>query len=300
VNESDAALIAISGNRRVWISQDGGENFNSAMKGSVMGGGSNTVHWAEADQAKLYACSKTGYVHYSIDYGETWTKSTTKIGVASNIDTHPLDANKVYAAIQGYGTAHFYMSTDHGVTWTAPATNLPDISSLSIAVSSEGVIFLGHQFGVMVSQDNGVTWEPLREGLPLVQIMSLSIRGSGDNMHLIAGTYGRGAYRINISELKLQTKGVEDHSVVNTFAKLSTNVIEQSKAQVALTVSLDGGAMMNATLYDYLGREVKTLHNGNITGESRVQLDLSNVSAGKYFVVVTAKGKSNSLPVTIL
>jgi photosystem II stability/assembly factor-like uncharacterized protein len=300
VNESDASLIAIAGNKRVWLSQDGGESFTSAMRSNVMSGGANTVHWSDADPAFIYACSRGSYVHYSTDYGETWAKSATKIGVASNIDTHPLDGSKVYAAIQGYGTAHFYMSTDHGVTWTAPATNLPDISALSIAVSTEGVIFIGHQFGVVCSRDNGVTWEPLRDGLPLVQIMSLSIRGSGDNTYLIAGTYGRGGYRINISDLKMGTNSVEAPTSAGSFAKLSTNVIEHGKTQVELTVSLEGNTLMNAKLYDYLGREVKNLYNGQITGQSRVQLDMSDVSAGKYFVVVSANGKSNSLAVTIL
>lgn len=300
VNESDASLIAVSGNKRVWLSSDGGESFTSAMKSGVMNSGANSVHWAEADASMIYASSRGGYLHYSTDYGETWAKSVNKIGVASGLETHPLDANKVYAAIQGYGGKHFYMSTDHGVTWTSPATNLPDISALSIAVSNEGVIFLGHQLGVVYSRDNGVTWEPLREGLPLVQIMSLSIRGSGANTYLLAGTYGRGGYRINISDIKQQTNSVSDPKLANIFAKLSTNLVERNNAKIDLTVSVENNSLLDAKLYDYLGREVVNLYNDRVSGDARVQLDLGNVAAGKYFIVVNADGKSNSLGVTVL
>jgi hypothetical protein len=96
------------------------------------------------------------------------------------------------------------------------------------------------------------------------------------------------------------SKSVEDRSVVTTFAKLSTNVIEHGKAQVDLTVSLDASGLMSAKLYDYLGREVKNLYNGSIANEARVQLDLGDVAAGKYFIVVSANGKSNSLALTVL
>lgn len=301
VNEGDASLVAISGNRRVWLSMDGGESFASAMKSGVMSGGANTTHWADADPSYIYSCSKSGYLHYSSDYGENWSKAVTKIGVASGIDTHPLDASKVYAAISGYGGKHFYMSNDYGVTWTSPQSNMPDISALSIAVSKEGVIFIGHQLGVLVSRDNGSTWEPLREGLPLVQIMSLSIRGSGDNTWLLAGTYGRGAYRINISDMKQLTNAVEDQTAANTFTRLSTNVIDRSKTEVSLTVSLENTSIVDVKLYDYLGREVRNLFNGHVTvGAAALTLDVSSIAAGKYFVVTTANGMSNSLQLTVL
>ncbi|HET6512763.1 MAG TPA: hypothetical protein VFH43_11265, partial [Candidatus Kapabacteria bacterium] len=303
VNEADASLVAISGNRRVWLSQDGGISFNSATRTSgaaSIAGGPNAVHWAEQDPLYLYASGRTGNFHYSTDFGENWTKSAQKIGIASGIETHPRDARKVYAAIQGYGGAHFYLSTDNGETWTAPATNMPDVSALSIAVSDDGVIFIGHQLGVIVSQDNGVTWEPLREGLPLVQIMSLSIRGSGANTYLLAGTYGRGGYRLNISDIKQQASTVEEQISANTFTKLSTNVIDRKQAKVELTASIDGHALLSAKLYDYLGREVRNLYNDYTSGQARVQLDLSEIAAGKYFIVVSASGKSNSLGVTVL
>lgn len=300
VNESDASLIAISGQSRVWLSQDGGMTFNSAMKRGVISGGPNAVHWAAANPLYLYASGRTGNFHYSTDFGENWLKSATKIGVASGVVAHPLDARKVYAAIQGYGGEHFYLSTDNGETWTAPATNMPDISALSIAVSNEGVIFIGHQLGVICSRDNGVTWEPLREGMPLVQIMSLSVRGSGSNTYLLAGTYGRGAYRLNISDLKLQQADVPNSAHARTFASISSNVLDRNKPTVSLSVSLEGNALLGAKLYDYLGREVRNLYNDYVTGNARVQLDLGSVAAGKYFIVVNAEGNSNSFNVTVL
>ena len=298
VNDADAGMVAISGQRRVWVSYDGGENFTSAMKSGVISGGPNFTHWPEANQGVMYVGGRGGYFHYTTDYGESWNKSATKIGTASGIDSHPLDAAKVYVAISGYGGKHFYMSTNYGETWTTPATNFPDVSCLSIAVSKEGVIYIGHQLGVIYSRDNGVTWEPLREGLPLVQIMSLSIRGGEDNTYLLAGTYGRGAYRLNISEINQQTNDVALNEKVEVFTKLSTNVIERS-TPVRLTVNASSSDVVSVQLYDYLGREVSNLFVGHVSG-APIQLDLSNVSAGKYFVVTNTGGKSNSLPITVL
>jgi hypothetical protein len=130
--------------------------------------------------------------------------------------------------------------------------------------------------------------------------MSLSIRGSGANTYLLAGTYGRGGYRLNISDIKQQASTVEEQISANTFTKLSTNVIDRKQAKVELTASIDGHALLSAKLYDYLGREVRNLYNDYTSGQARVQLDLSEIAAGKYFIVVSASGKSNSLGVTVL
>jgi predicted neuraminidase len=129
--------------------------------------------------------------------------------------------------------------------------------------------------------------------------MSLSIRGSGDNTWLIAGTYGRGAYRINISGIKQGTNEVSSPSASNTFTKLSTNVVDRSNSEVSLNVNLENGGLVDVKLYDYLGREIKTLYNGYVTNVGVLPLELSSIAAGKYFVVTTANGMSNSLQLTV-
>ena len=115
---------------------------------------------------------------------------------------------------------------------------------------------------------------------------------------MLAGTYGRGAYRLNISQINQQTNDVAETSDVEVFTKLSTNVVQRT-SPVQLTINASASDPVSVQLYDYLGREVSNLFVGYVTG-APIRLDVSNVSAGKYFVVTNTNGKSNSLPITIL
>jgi hypothetical protein len=55
-------------------------------------------------------------------------------------------------------------------------------------------------------------------------------------------------------------------------------------------------------LYDVLGRQVKTLHKGRVTGgqPQQVTLDASTVSSGVYFLRVKSEGFTKTRRLTVV
>jgi hypothetical protein len=297
VSESDGATIAICGGTNVYYSPDGGNSIDAITKSSSISGGPVSCHVATADPSVVYVGSNSQYVYMNNDAANlntaAWVKSTAKIGVAAGFVTDPSNAGNVWAVIQGYGGQHFYRSTDFGKTWTAPATNLPDLSATTIARNPDnGDLFIGHTFGVMRSIDNGDTWEAIRDGLPLCQVTKLRVRGTA-NQYLLATTYGRGMYRIDISQLPRTISSVSASAPsadMPAITSISPNPIQvNGHAKVMFRIAKESDATL--ILYDELGREVKTLLKEYLSqGDQSAEADISSLPSGVYYAVLTSDG----------
>lgn len=290
--ESYSQMVALVTNSGVWLSQNGGGTFDEISKiGGTKVPSPLTVNIND-DALTIYASSSsTRSIYCSTDYGETWTRSSKAVGYASRIISDPKDPSQVFVSLSGYGGKHFAYSTDYGSTWSTPETNMPDISANTIARTKDGVIFIGNDAGVVCSVDDGVTWTPLRDGLPMVQIMTLQVRGT----HLLAGTYGRGAFTLDISGFKKgqQISGVDQLAAVkstelsvfpNPATATSTNTV---------TTTLEHSGNVKLAVYDELGREVRTVLNEyRPQGELRATVDLNGLAKGHYFYTLISNGIS--------
>ncbi len=292
VSESDGAYMAVVGIRNVYYSTDGGFTLARITPTSI---GPKAVHVTAGDPSYLYVGTAGGYVYTTPDGGETWVKSTTRVGssdfgqnIFANFVSDPANHLKAWTVTAGFGGQKFWRTEDGGLNWTAPATNLPNLSMQTIARAPNGDLFIGHAFGVMRSIDNGVTWEPLRDGLPLCDVRKLQVR----NGYLIAATYGRSIWKININELprtiEVSVKHAEDPNF--QIASIMPNPV-RSTVDMNYKISADSKVMIR--LYDELGREVKLLANEfNSAGEHTLRTNLSDVPSGSYSVVLTAGGKA--------
>jgi hypothetical protein len=297
VCESNPDFVAIAGNSRVWYSSNGGGDFNSMSHTGQIGGGVQCVHIPSADPQVVYAAGHNGFVYCSYD-GGNWKRGQKALtGGVSALIADPNNAALVYAAVGGYGNAHFYVSKDTGYTWFATASNLPDLPALSIAISPDGsMIYLGTVSGVLASKDGGYHWLPLANGMPLVKIMSLQVRGPGK--YLIAGTYGRGAYKLDISHLDFSNVGVAQKAPQPTgdvtLSNLYPNPINQSgTAHVSFTIAKEGPVRL--AVYDELGREQRVLVNDYMQkGTYDRTLNITGLATGKYFYALTALGHTVS------
>jgi hypothetical protein len=300
VAETDGAVVAIAGGSNVYYSDDGVNSLYQSTKNSTVAGGAITVHCADADKNVVYCGGGQGYVYVTQDAADyvntvvTWVKSTTHVGVVSGFVSDPTDASKAWAVVSGFGGKHFWRSTDFGKTWDAPATNLPDLDASTIARAPNGDLFIGHTFGVMRSIDNGVTWEPLRDGIPLSQVTKLRVRGA-TSQYLLATTYGRGMYRININQLPrtIANSGVASspaNANMPAITSISPNPV-QANAHATIGFRLAKEGNISLTLFDESGHEVKTLlKDFRQQGEGSAQADLSLLSSGAYFAVLTSDG----------
>jgi hypothetical protein len=211
------------------------------------------------------------------------------------ITSDPNDPQKVYVVSAGASTTpgkNFARSYDGGQTWEYPATQLPSIPYWSIARASNGSLFIGSDFGVLYSTDEGVTWNQLGQGLPLLQTTSLKVRGENDQ-YLLAGTYGRGAWYIDISTMG----SVNPSSLKRTIAvgKSYPNPVTTSTSEVSLNFSLEQPGEAQIALFDALGREIKLLAKDRYSaGTHSITFNVADLEAGTYFYSLTSNGQTVS------
>jgi hypothetical protein len=131
----------------------------------------------------------------------TWTNVTGNYpgGFVSDIAIDPTNTQRVFATRGAFGQSRLYRSTTGGTTWTAVGSGLPNVPANAVAIDplEPARIFVGTDVGVYESGDGGNTFVPFSLGLPLgLVVMDLEVDGSPHV--LVAGTYGRGAYRVNL------------------------------------------------------------------------------------------------------
>lgn len=120
-------------------------------------------------------------------------------GYVSDLAVDPVDPERVYVTRGAFNLSRLYRSKSGGFNWMAVGTGLPNVPANAVAVdpSDPRRVFVGTDIGVYESADFGDTFQPLAQGMPLGTVVTdLEI---DDNPHvLVAGTYGRGAYRVDL------------------------------------------------------------------------------------------------------
>jgi hypothetical protein len=117
----------------------------------------------------------------------------------SDIAADPDDPERVFVTRGAFGLSRLYRSTTGGTTWTGVGAGLPNVPANAVAIDpvDPDRIFVGTDVGVYESTDGGDTFLPFSESMPLgVVVTDLEIAGSPHV--LVAGTYGRGAFLVNL------------------------------------------------------------------------------------------------------
>jgi photosystem II stability/assembly factor-like uncharacterized protein len=292
---SDGSVIALGGNSHVWVSTSGGQD-GFPLKSNLSIGNSYAIHVAPADPSgsTIWAASG-GTLFRTIDQGITWTKgaSLPGAGTITGITSNPNDASQVFVCSSG--GKYYWKSSDSGKSFTSPATNFPASPAWSIARNPDNAfLFVGHEKGVVWSGDGGVTWNPLMNGMPNVIVTQLRVRGA-NNDKLLAGTYGRGMFWLDISALA----GVSaDATLPLSLDPAYPNPMTTANATIGF--SLKDPGLTTITLHDLLGRELRILEKSYYNaGKYSISFAKENISAGTYFVMLTSNGKSVSEKIII-
>lgn len=167
-----------------------------------------------AGAVRLYVATENGLVHRSDDVqvsSPAFADVTGNLpgGWIADLEADPAFPNRVFAVRSEFGGALF-RSDVGGTSWAEVGVGLPDLPTNAVAVDPLAIhrVFVANDIGVYVSRDFGSTFEPLMAGLPLgVPVVDLEI---DDDPHaLVAGTYGRGAWRVDLDDLRLLVDGFE-------------------------------------------------------------------------------------------
>jgi hypothetical protein len=193
------------GGYQLWRSTDGAQTWNAAGPNTGSPISAIAVNPNNSSQVMYGDWTGTVYNGSISPAGNTWTSSQPRAGYVSGIVFDPTQPGRVYATYATFRNQasdnQVYVSMDNGNTWRAPAgSNLPDIPVHVLLIDPDraSTLYIGTDLGVFVSLDSGVTWAN-DSSFPAVVTESLQIDKNGATKYLYAFTYGRGAWRVNLT-----------------------------------------------------------------------------------------------------
>ncbi|MGH9588019.1 MAG: choice-of-anchor D domain-containing protein [Acidobacteriaceae bacterium] len=152
------------------------------------------------------------------------------------VDPHSPGGQTVYVTVQGIGSIHAYWSIDGGSTWRNISSGLSDAPANSIVVdpNDANTVYIATDAGVYYTQNVSscaqpptACWSPFGTGLPNVPVTQLSVVNSGSQPALLAATYGRGVWQINLPDQASTTAVVEPASL--TFGSQAVGTTSASQ-----------------------------------------------------------------------
>jgi photosystem II stability/assembly factor-like uncharacterized protein len=110
-----------------------------------------------------------------------------------------------YVAYAGFNAAtpefpgHLFKTTDGGKHFTNISKGLPDlpVNTVILDPSYPNTLYVGTDVGAYVTYNGGTTWSRLGTSMPNVAIWQMDINTTDTKRFLLAGTHGRGAFRMD-------------------------------------------------------------------------------------------------------
>jgi len=274
------------------ISSDVGETWTELPEPPITG----YIRLNLATNDYLYV-SHGCQIYRTADLGQTWEDITgilDDVGFAS-----PYSCSTVLAMVRhedqliismywGGGMGKLFVSDDYGTSWTV-LNDFPVDHSVNAIASKNNVLYVGTAStlsGVYYTTDF-TTWIDFSTGLESYDYSVSQLVATDEYLYKTGGTLN--SYQISLPELETHwesTKLVE--------FTLSQNYPNPFNPTTTLQYDLPEDAMVNITIYDMMGRQVKSLINGLQTaGYNSVQWDATNstgqpVSAGVYLYRIEA------------
>lgn len=240
---------------------------------------------AQPDNQILYAGCVTG-VFKSMDRGTSWFELNlgfvpwTSVYVAAD----PRNANIVYAAIWGNGTAGgMYKTTDGGMVWNEinAGIGLQDrqIQVLKINPKEPDEILLG-VYGsshiVFRTTNGGFSWSPFDDGIIIPGSVN-SIAYDTLNGRIYAGVSSGVYTRQSVNSTPL-TESIASHF------ELFQNYPNPFNSTTTINFSIPRAADVSLMVSDILGRDIVSLSNQRVMrGFHSLILNATNLPSGLYF-----------------
>jgi Ni/Co efflux regulator RcnB len=208
------------------------------------------------------------------------------------------DSLKAFCSLSSFSTNRLFM-TVNGTKWTSITGDLPSapITSFIIdTVAEQGnplaknqCIIVGTDIGVFVTTNGGKNWATLGEGLPPVVVEQVSRYKN----YLIAATHARGAFVIDISDLRAEPlNSVRSGSYAG---KIVLNSVRPNPYQITgtpLTLNLTNGEdreenifveVINAsTGVKMLSQEIRIG-----AGKADIELQQMKLTNGAYMIILS-------------
>lgn len=298
------------------------DSVKIAGKGHMIYCTITTISESPVKAGVIWVGTDDGRVHVTPDFGKTWIEFTQKLvdaGVpadrwATRVFASNFSDSTAYVCKSGFKFDDFkpyvFKTTDMGNTWKNISRGLPDYSVNMIIEDAKNpdLLFVGNDRGIYFSLDDGEDWQLMEGNIPVVPVNDLLIHPREND--LIAGTYGRGMYIMNINWLQ-QMKPVVLDSDVWFFDIQPKPVRNISDAAFWGNNRMMGDSHLftsnepNGLRFDYFlkkvlkkapvffvyndtGQPMDTLTGSNNSGINTVRWQTWNQSRGTYKVVMKA------------
>ncbi len=248
---------------------------NGPYAGNLTFGTIISIDVSPLDSNIIYVGTDDGNVWVTQNGGINWTLVSANLPNrwVTKVLASRTELNTVYVTFSGYrygaDEGHIYKSTTSGAGWVSISSNLPDIPINDVVEDLNGNLYVGTDVGVFASGTNGAFWEVVGDNLPSVPVTDMHIYYPSE--YLYVGTYGRSAYKMDISNIVLNVEAIISESDIAVYPNPAANdvYIENLSAQGELKVKLidiHGRIIRRASLLD------------------KLRLDVSALQAGMYFV----------------
>jgi len=260
-----------------------------AKRGNMQFGTIFTISESPIKPGVIWAGTEDGNVYVTPNGGVDWTKIEGFENTwVTCVEASHFSEGTAYVSLSGYYNdvydVYLYRTSNYGKKLTDIGQGIPGgpVNVIREDPKHKNVLYAGTNTSVYVSTDGGDTWDVLSAGLPTISVQDLVVHARDDV--LVAGTWGRGVFVLDIAPLQQNDKEVQDKDI-HVFsirpAKLPHSFRETGRAVVIY--SLKKAANVKATIINQDGKIVwQTEFQGN-RGLNRFIWDLTT-EGGRSFM----------------
>jgi hypothetical protein len=191
-------------------------------------------------------------------------------------------------------SGNLYISTNFGSSWS---TTLYNFAGAGVyALSPNGLLAFSSNNIVKYQHRNTTTWKSINYDF-IENVQNLQFV---DESTLMVQTGRAGYYRIDISDTV--TTSVEEKSPVQQPGSftLYQNYPNPFNPETVIRFALPEARFVKGVVYDILGREVKTLLNGEMnSGNHEVKFDAMGFASGIYVFRLEAGKNSSAIKMVV-
>ena len=226
-------------------------------------------------------------------------------GFVSSINFAPFDTDIAYATVSTFGEGHIFQSNDSGMSWQnidgVGGEAFPDIPAHDVIKSPEDdmTLYVGSDLGVYKSVDGGNSWFPFGAGMPNVPVERLQLVRNDLVSTLFAFTYGRGAFKLLLTEVE----NLPPQQTLDTFSATveANDALSIDLAAGFIDRNLDPVAFSSDNLVDGLSITSEGVLTGAIdtAGTYDINIEASDGALSTAFVVAIEVNAPAPPPVTV-